>query len=109
MLDVLFIQSHIAGGMVSVGLLQIPQVEVPPLEQEENFCQVSVEEIDMLLCDCHRSRAQSRTVNFCVDITFFLSKLSEQGNVGKRIKYWTKYRIWPPECRVSNKFTNSLF
>lgn len=38
--------------MVNVGLLQIPQVEIPPLEQEENLCQVSVEEIDN-----HGSRA----------------------------------------------------
>lgn len=94
MLDILFIQSHIAGKMVSVGLLQIPQVDIPPLEQEKNLCQVSVEEIGMVLCDSHRSRAQSRrTVSFYVDLTFFQSKLSKQGNVGKRIKYWIKYWI----------------
>lgn len=59
--------------MASVGLLQIPEVEIPPLEQEGNLCQVSVEEIDTLLCDSHQSKAQTRrTVSFYVDITCFL-------------------------------------
>lgn len=53
MLDMLFIWRHIAEKMTSVGLLQIVEVEIPPLEQEENLCQASVEEIDMLLCDSH--------------------------------------------------------
>lgn len=60
MLDMLFIWKHIAEKMMSVGLLQIVEVEIPPLEQEQNLYQASVEEIDMLLCDSHRSRVQSR-------------------------------------------------
>lgn len=110
MLDILFIWRHIAEEMASVGLLQIPEVEIPPpLEQEGNLCQASVEEIDKLLCGSHRSRAQSRrTVSFYVDITFFRSKLSKQGNVGKRMKYWIKYRIWSLVQPVPNKIKNSL-
>lgn len=97
-----------AGKMANVGLLQIPQVEIPPLEQEGNLCQVSVEEIDTLLCDSHWSGAQSRrTVNFYVDLTFFPSKLSKQvRQCGKENKVQD---MAPSMTPVPIRFTNALF